>query len=232
MAKNKKLLRILALFVALAGIFLIIWVLFPIAAYELAAPKLESFLSPVPKGSEGIDYTRASNWFAGGVSKKEFLPESGIKYYTISIPILKIENATVAIGGEDLGESLIQYPGTALPGKRGNAVIFGHSILPQFYDPENYLAIFSKLPTLKKDNEIKINYDGVSYRYLVEDVFEVLPTDIQVLEQDSSDVFLTLVTCTPPGHPLKPKRLIVRARIVPLDVNSVLYSSEKVVSKE
>jgi len=47
-------------------------------------------------------------------------------------------------------------------------------------------------------------------------MLEVLPTDIQVLEQNLSDSFLTLVTCVPPGHPLKPKRLIVRARIVPL----------------
>ena len=46
-------------------------------------------------------------------------------------------------------------------------------------------------------------------------MFEVSPKDIQVLEQNSSDAFLTLVTCTPPGHPQKPKRLIVRARIVP-----------------
>jgi sortase A len=88
--------------------------------------------------------------------------------------------------------------------------------LPQFYNPEDYLAIFSTLPTLNKGDLIEINYDGISYEYEVEDMFEVLPTDIQVLEQNSGDSFLTLVTCVPPGHPLKPKRLIVRARILPL----------------
>jgi len=46
-------------------------------------------------------------------------------------------------------------------------------------------------------------------------MFEVLPTDIQVLDQDTTDSFLTLVTCVPPGDPRKPKRLIVRARVVP-----------------
>jgi LPXTG-site transpeptidase (sortase) family protein len=51
-------------------------------------------------------------------------------------------------------------------------------------------------------------------------MFEVLPTDIQVLDQDSSDSFLTLVTCVPPGDPRNPKRLIVRARVVPPDQNS------------
>ncbi len=46
-------------------------------------------------------------------------------------------------------------------------------------------------------------------------MFEVLPTDIQVLDQDTTDSFLTLVTCVPPGDPRKPKRLIVRARVIP-----------------
>jgi LPXTG-site transpeptidase (sortase) family protein len=48
-------------------------------------------------------------------------------------------------------------------------------------------------------------------------MFEVHPTDIQVLEQDESDSFLTLVTCVPPGDPRMPKRLIVRARIIPFN---------------
>ena len=62
---------------------------------------------------------------------------------------------------------------------------------------------------------IYVSYDGVSYTYQVETMFEVLPTDIQVLDQDSTDSFLTLVTCVPPGDPAKPKRLVVRARVVP-----------------
>ena len=142
---------------------------------------------------------------------------SNISYYTISIPKLKIQNATVAIGGEELAEHLIQYPGTALPGKNGNAVIFGHSILPIFYNPKDYLSIFSLLPTLAVGDEIEINYDGITYKYEIESAFEVSPTDIQVLDQNKSDSFLTLVTCVPPGDPRKPRRLVVRARIVPLE---------------
>ena len=60
-----------------------------------------------------------------------------------------------------------------------------------------------------------MDYDGVSYKYRVESMFEVRPTDIQVLQQDNSDSFLTLVTCVPPGDPRKAKRLIVRARVIP-----------------
>lgn len=217
--KSGILLKISAIISGISGIVILAGVLAPILFYEASPIKGNpDIVSPLPdrevKGSVGeIDYTKASNWFVGGAKSEDFSNEK-ISFYTLSIPKLKIENATVAIGGEDLSKSLIQYPGTATPGKRGNSVIFGHSILPIFYNPKDYLAIFSTLPTLKKGDEININYDGVSFKYRVEEMFEVAPTDIQVLEQNSTDSFLTLVTCVPPGDPRKPRRLIVRARIV------------------
>lgn len=112
-----------------------------------------------------------------------------------------------------MSESLIHYPGTALPGKRGNAVIFGHSSLPILFSPTNYDTIFSTLPTLSPGDEIFVSYDGITYRYIIENMFEVLPTDLEVLAQNTSDSFISLITCVPPGHPLRPRRLIVRARI-------------------
>ena len=217
---NKKLIiRISAMVSAISGAVILTSVIFPIFLYgSVSRLKFPKLISPIveTKGSSltEIDLTRASNWFPDGAKKEEFL-RPNVSFYTISIPKLKIENAVVAIGGEDLSKSLIQYPGTALPGKRGNSAIFGHSILPQFYNPKNYLAIFSTLPMLDIGDVIKIDYDGISYQYRVESMFEVMPTDIQVLDQDSSDSFLTLVTCVPPGHPLKPQRLVVRARVVP-----------------
>lgn len=213
----------ISIFLVVGGLGLLTLAIAPITIYEiLFAPRYSSLISPVVgsqvAGAEDfqntlIDYTKASNWFPTA-PKVEEIPLN-VKNYTISIPKLNIEKATVNIGGEDLSKSLIQYPGTAYPGKIGNSVIFGHSILPIFYDPKNYLAIFSTLPTLKKGDEVIVNYDGITYRYLVEDLFEVLPSDISVLEQRSDNSYLTLVTCTPPGHPLKPRRLIVRAKLRP-----------------
>lgn len=228
---RKLILRIAAFISGISGIVILIGVLYPILSYNSTfSPKYSELISPVSDlpekslgaaassekktGSETLDYTQASNWFPGGADKKDFISLK-VEYFTVSIPKLKIDKATVAIGGEDLSEHIIQYPGTALPGKRGNSVLFGHSILPIFYNPKNYLSIFSLLPTLNKGDEIEIDYDGVFYKYRVETMFEVKPTDLQVLDQDSSDSFLTLVTCVPPGDPTKPKRLIVRARIVP-----------------
>lgn len=218
---DNKLLRIAAIISGISGVVILFSVVLPIISYQsISNQKYPDLLSPIIQSAskatlEEVDYTKASNWFIG--AKDTSFSTSNISHYVISIPKLGIKKATVAIGGEDLSESLIQYPGTALPGKNGNAVIFGHSILPQFYDPEDYLSIFSTLPTLDEGDEIQLDYDGVVYKYIVEKMFEVLPSDIEVLEQDKSDSFLTLVTCVPPGHPLKPKRLIIRARIVPIE---------------
>jgi len=226
---QKTILRVAAVISGISGIIILTGVIYPIISYnstysqsytKLISPvagtteKIQGVVSTAETVGSKVDYTQASNWFQGGAAKEDF-STSKVDYYTITIPRLKINSGTVAIGGEDLSKSLIQYPGTALPGKRGNSVIFGHSILPIFYDPKNYISIFSLLPTLKKGDIIYISYDGVSYTYQVETMFEVLPTDIQVLDQDSTDSFLTLVTCVPPGNPAKPKRLVVRARVVP-----------------
>ncbi len=214
--------RIIGALCAVLGLLILVYVMLPITTYSLdGGTRFSGYLSPVPEGEVftggSMDYTKASNWFPD--SEVQFEQEvSKVRYYNLSIPKLGIKDAVVTIGGEDLSESLIQYPGTALPGKRGNAVIFGHSILPQFYNPLDYTAIFSTLPSIGKGNKVHIRYDGISYVYVVEEVFEVGPTDLEILAQNITDSYITLITCTPPGHPLRPKRLIVRARLDPLGI--------------
>lgn len=209
---KRKIVKVAAIISGLSGLTILVSSVWPIIEYQLTdARSYTTLLTPLVL--ERDDFTKASTWFPTDSVKKDF-SNSKVSFYTISIPKLKIENAIVSIGGEDLSKNLVQYPGTALPGKNGNAVIFGHSILPIFYNPKNYMAIFSTLPTLKNGDDINISYDGVSYKFKVEEIFEIFPTDIQILEQNNSDSFLTLVTCTPPGDPRNPKRLIVRARVV------------------
>lgn len=231
---NKKIIRTCAALSGISGVVILVAVLLPIVSYSAESrQKYPDLISPISDTDELFkhsqeaaresDYTKASNWFVGGAKKDDFIT-SKISYYNITIPRLGIENATVSIGGEDLSDNLIQYPGTAVPGKIGNSVIFGHSILPIFYDPENYLAIFSTLNKLKDGDDIYVDYDGISYHYEVEDKFEVKPTAIQILEQDRGSPYLSLVTCTPPGHPAKPKRLVVRAKLKPISLtNSGVY---------
>jgi len=219
------------------GASLIIAVGYPIISYELTIgqrSRRQSILKPVPDTSlaenKGIlspvnpqnpqvlaqtpattDYTNVSSWFNFS-QPQTFLSPSNISHYTVSIPRLRIKDALVTVGGDDLSRSLIQYGGTANPGEFGSTVIFGHSILPQFYNPQSYRSIFSLLPTLKPGDEILINFDGILYKYAVYDYFEVSPDEIDILEQHYNRKELTLVTCVPPGTYLR--RGIVKAKLV------------------
>lgn len=222
---KKRAVRVLSFGLILLGILLILNTSVPIVGYEIfSSPKYKTtrLISPVPEGDVlgekatepyPLNLTRASNWFVGTPDLPDI--SSKVRYYNLSIPKLKIDGATVEIGGDNLAKNLIHYRGTALPGKPGNTVIFGHSTLPQLFNPKNYLSIFSKLPTLKTGDEIKLDYDGIVYTYRIEEMFEVKPIEFRVLEQRYDDSYLTLITCVPPGTYLR--RLVVRARLVQPD---------------
>lgn len=211
--------KIIAIVFILGGLILIGTVTLPIAIYELFTSrrfetKTSGLISPVTNNSIAgrvVDLTRASNWFIGSPLTGQETTNTNIRYYTISIPKLKIQNATTEIGGEDLSRSLIHYQGTAVPGRTGNSVIFGHSILPQFYNPKNYMSIFSTLPTLIVGDEILVDFDGIRYKFIVSEMTEVGPADIGVLAQPNDKPHLTLITCVPPGTYLR--RLVVRAEL-------------------
>jgi len=215
----------LPLILIILGLTIISWVGYPIISFELfQSPKFTSLVRPIPDEvivqameneekvlaaeTEKVDYTKASNWFP---QKPPEVTEAQEKQYTLSIPKLGIENILVTIGGEDLNHSLVHYGGTALPGDWGKAVVFGHSVLPAFFNPQNYKTIFSTLPELEKKDQILINYDGIIYTYEVFDLRVVPADDISVLEQKYDSSYLSLVTCVPPGTYWK--RLIVMARL-------------------
>lgn len=201
------------------GTFLAVSAVLPILKYELLTANNVSqanFITPLysslalpPVGGQQL--IRPSAWFYGNPQLPQV--EYKVRYYKLSVPRLKIQDAVVEIGGEDLSKSLVHYKGTAIPGRSGNAIIFGHSTLPQLYNPKNYLTIFSYLPSLKKEDNIIVDYDGITYTFLVSEMIEVKPEDIQILEQRYDSSYLSLVTCVPPGTTLR--RLVVRAKLVP-----------------
>jgi sortase A len=212
--------RICATIMVASGFVIIFTTIFPIISYEWeAAQKYPMLISSLVDEKTADfkftkkDSTKLSSWFDDNKGK-DFVSQR-VSFFTLSVPKLRIDNATVAVGTEDLSQYLILYPGTALPGKIGNTVVFGHSILPQFFDPKNYLSMFSTIYKLKPGDEIYANYDGATYTYRVSDMFEVKPTELDVLDQTENGAFISLVTCSPPGDPFKPKRLVVRAKLIP-----------------
>jgi sortase A len=209
------------------GAVILLWTAWPILSFTLLQRGMfSSLVSPVAdaghlssapafspvvlaaQAENTVDYTNANVWFPTKPQKKVVAP---VTSYTITIPKLKIKDALVVIGGDDLNKSLIHYGGTGLPGEYGTTVIFGHSTLPQFYDPRNYRTIFSTLPTLDIGDEFFVSYDGITYKYVVEEMVVTAPTDLTPLEQRFDDSHVTLVTCVPPGTYWQ--RLNVRARL-------------------
>ena len=205
------------------GVFIILWTVWPIVSFffvdQIVLAKTvspvadltgQSPTTPLAFAAGDAKTTDANTWFPLQPQKKVSAP---VNSYTLSIPSLDIADATVIIAGDDLGESLIHYGGTALPGEYGNTVLFGHSTLPQFFrGTKDYRSIFATLPTIKVGESINITYDGVSYRYVVTDKIVVEPTDLTPLEQRFDDSYITLVTCVPPGTYLY--RLNVKAKLV------------------
>jgi len=66
--------------------------------------------------------------------------------------------------------------------------------------------------TLKNGDEIFVTYDGIKYRYLVQEKTEVQPEDVYILTQQYDARQLKLVTCTPEGTYLR--RGVVTAQLV------------------
>ncbi len=212
------------------GIFMLSYFFFPLVSYQLflaQAFEQSSIEVPIPKYlvlnrvnsisdliGQGIaslshDYTDARNWYPQ--VKSSIAKETPVDHYNISIPSLKIDNAVVSTKDYDLSQHLVQYFGTALPGENGTAVIFGHSTLPQWFDPKNYKAIFATLHTIKTGEEIIVSVNNVTYRYKIFAITITSPDDINMFSQSYDHSYITLITCTPPGTIWK--RLIVRASL-------------------
>jgi sortase A len=213
--KNIKNRKTVGYFFVLLGSIIIFVFLFSYFSYFIYSnSKLSRLVETDTTVYTGQDYRLISSWLGDKAKAYNFgkdLPPT--LTYEITIPKLGINNAKVMKNHEDLSLSLVHFPQTADPGEPGNTVIFGHSVLPIFFNPDNYLTIFSTLFKLDKGDKIYVRHAGKLFEYGVSDMFEVGPDDIQILEQNSSGSVLTLVTCAPPGHPAKPKRLIVRAII-------------------
>lgn len=109
---------------------------------------------------------------------------------------------------EALKGGVVHYPGTPWFNQSGNVVLTGHS---SYYpwDPGRFKDVFALLHQVEVGDEIIAFHDQKKYKYVVDEIKVVLPSQINVLG-DSGDDRLTLITCTPIGTNLK--RLIVIAK--------------------
>jgi sortase A len=227
---KKKLTRILGLFLLLVGIIITGYVFLPLISWQIyfapvfasqniAAPipqttivsgaTFQTLLAQASDSLSGVDYNNANNWFPDFKQTKNGAPV--VSSYFLSIPKLNIKDAVVSTVDSDLAKHLVNYGGTAIPAGKGNAVVFGHSTLPQLYDAKSYKTVFTFLYELTPGDEIDVTIANVTYKYQVQSLTVIDPNNTSILQQNFDDSYLTLVTCTPPGTIWK--RLVVKTKI-------------------
>ncbi len=131
-------------------------------------------------------------------------PPLGEPIGRLVIPRLALD--VVALEGVDrdvLRRGAGHFPGTALPGRSGNAGFAGHRD-----------SFFRGLRDVRHGDEVRIEAPDARFRYRVTETRVVGPSEVEVLDP-SAGSHLTLVTC----HPFDwigpaPRRFIVRAELL------------------
>ena len=174
---------------------------------------LENSVLGASTGFKEVNFNELENK-SGNKSLKIDFP----KFFDLKIEKLKINDAVVETNSFNMNPDkyLGHYAGTALPGEVGTVFIYGHSVLPFFFDPNNYKTIFSNLHQLENGDVVEIKYNGQTFKYQVFQKEVLDPKDVKPLETVTpaylNEKTISLMTCTPPGTSLK--RLIVSAKQV------------------
>lgn len=125
----------------------------------------------------------------------------------LDLPVTRAAFIGTTWNFEPITTQAAHLDGLALPGSANNVVIGAHSELTQ-----RRPGPFYRLNRLRPGDEIIVRYGGQEFRYQVQRLWIVVPTDISPIQQGIGDV-LTLLTCdgynqTTNGYDT---RLIVRA---------------------
>ena len=116
-------------------------------------------------------------------------PPEGEAVAVIRIPKIGVDKAVVeGVSVADLQKGPGHYPGTPLPGQGGNAAIAGHRT--------TYGAPFFELDRLVIGDEIVVRTLQGEFRYAVDRISVVRPTQVEVLDP-TEEARLTLTTCNP-----------------------------------
>lgn len=228
-SKNlRKLSKALSLLIFVSGLAMFFYVFFPLISWQIYfAPVFASqnIEVPIPKytvvGQSGItslltnvavslntNYANASNWYPS-FSEAKNAPK--VSSYTVSIPKIGIDNAVISTVNRDLTNNLVEINTGTTPPQKGNSVVFGHSTLPQLFNPKDYKTIFANAYKLAQGDQILVNVSGKTYTYKIVNIIVVEPEDTSVLAQDFSGSYLTFITCTPPGTVWK--RLVIKSAL-------------------
>lgn len=121
------------------------------------------------------------------------------------IPALQLEKPILEGQSEStVHQGIWRRPQTSTPDKGSNTVLVGHRFT---YDGA---SVFYDLDKVKPGNEIFMTFNGVIYRYIVDQILIVSPNASEIEAHTTSDR-LTLYTCTPLWS--TKQRLVVQASL-------------------
>lgn len=108
----------------------------------------------------------------------------------------------------DFFDELAHLEGTAVPGTAGNTVIAGHVTTTRGLGP------FRNLDQILPGESVIVKDYDVEYTYVVTEVYEVSPKDIEVT-YNTNNAMLTLISCADwnPARRTYNKRIVVRAEL-------------------
>jgi sortase A len=137
-------------------------------------------------------------------------PPVGAAVGVLSIPSISVRQVIFeGVGEFQLSEGPGHYPGTSLPGERGNAAIAGHRT--------TWGHPFRHLDQLVANDPIVLTTPQGTFVYRVRSEWVVSPSDTAVLARTTLPV-LTLTTCNPPYSAAT--RLVIRAALVSSSVGA------------
>lgn len=207
------------IFVSIGALFTISQVILPFYLIETQNTNNKAVENSVLGASTGFKEVNFKELNSEVKTPSEIkIRENLPKFFSIKVPKINIEDGVIETNSYTMNpEKYIgHYAGTALPGEVGNVFLYGHSVMPFFFNPSNYKTIFSNLHKLEDGDLIEVTFSGKTYKYKVFEKEILDPENVKPLETLNpsylNEKTLSLMTCTPPGTSLK--RLIVGARLV------------------
>lgn len=143
-----------------------------------------------------------------GTNNKELANKLGRIMGTIHIPAINTD-APIYNGSSDvqLEHGIGLVPGSSVPSpeKGTHALLTGHRGLLD-------ARLFTDLPKVKKGNKFYIETNGKQLVYQVDQIKVVEPDNLEYLQVDKDQSYVTLITCTP--YMVNTHRLLVRGHFV------------------
>lgn len=233
--------RLAALFIptllVISGVYIIYRQVWPQVFQLIEAPYLEQSNASLVAG----DYIAAKQQYSNPGAKyfeelKNYAAQENLLFkdeksgsfrgnFSLSIPSLELRDINVTANTDSsveeiydqvLTNGLAHFSGTSLPLTdlaTSNVVIYGHSSAGDYYErTKDPAASFSRLSKIRYGDEIIVKMEGKEYKYKFIKGKIVNANDLEILEGQRGQKYLTLFTCYPNGN--NSKRFVATARLV------------------